>query len=62
MTNGQSASQSWRQAHSGAQDRIFVTISYGFVDVGRPLSQEDRSVVCRDHSQYVIYMRSHFAS
>jgi hypothetical protein len=30
---------------SGGQDQIFVTVSFGFVDVGRPLWREDGSVV-----------------
>jgi hypothetical protein len=45
-TDGQSASLSWCQAPSLAQNQIFVTVSCGFVDVGHPLSRECRSVVC----------------
>jgi hypothetical protein len=29
----------------GAQDQIFVTVSFGFVDMGRPLWRKDESVV-----------------
>jgi hypothetical protein len=39
MTDGQSASQSWCQAPSGAKDQIFVTSDIcGFVDVRTDLS------------------------
>jgi hypothetical protein len=34
MTDGQSASLSWCQAVSAAQDQIFVTVGCGFVHVG----------------------------
>jgi hypothetical protein len=43
MTDSQSANLSWCQA--GAQDQIFVTVSCGFVDVGRPHWWEVWSVV-----------------
>jgi hypothetical protein len=33
ITDGQSANQSWCQP----QDQIFVTVTYGFFDVGRAL-------------------------
>jgi hypothetical protein len=35
-TDGQSASLSWCQTSSGAQDQTFIIVSC-FVDVGRPL-------------------------
>jgi hypothetical protein len=36
-TDRQSANLSSSQAPSEAQDQVFVTVSCGFVDVGRPL-------------------------
>jgi hypothetical protein len=36
-THGQSAGQSWCQAPSRSPDQIFITVSCGFVDVGRLL-------------------------
>jgi hypothetical protein len=44
-TDGQTASLLWSQAASGVEDLIFVTVSWGFVHVGRPLWREDESVV-----------------
>jgi hypothetical protein len=43
-TDGQSASLSWYQAPSEAQDQIFITDSCGFV-AGHVLWRQDRSVV-----------------
>jgi hypothetical protein len=52
------ASQSWFQAPSVAQDQIFVT-----VDIGRPLWREGGCVSCRGYSQqYMSSTCSHFAS
>jgi hypothetical protein len=48
-TDGQRAIQSWCEAPFGAQDQVFVIVSCGFVDVGRPLSREDGCVIYRSH-------------
>jgi hypothetical protein len=44
-TDGQFVSQSSCQAPSGSKDQIFVIVSCGFVNVGRPLWRKDGSVI-----------------